>query len=171
MVTCSCESESELTTHSEHYGQYGAYPPRLVITCGISLEEAKEVFDKYWEMNWAIKKVASNQIVKTIDDEMWLYNPISRFWYSLRKDNDRFSTLIQGTASYVFDLWVRRILETREQLTAQFHDEVVLCVRTGFRESITKFLEQTIEDTNKKLKLNRRLDIGIQFGDRYANIH
>lgn len=151
--------------------QYGAYPPRLVITCGISLDEAKEVFDKYWEMNWAIKKVASSQKVKTIDDEMWLWNPISGFWYSLRKDNDRFSTLIQGTASYVFDLWVQHILETREQITAQFHDEVVLCVRTGFRPSITEFLGQTIEATNSKLKLNRRLDIGIQYGSRYAEIH
>lgn len=171
MVTCSSESGNELTTHSEYNGQYGAYPPRLVITCGISLDEAKEVFDKYWEMNWAIKKVASNQKVKIVDEEMWLWNPISGFYYSLRKENDRFSTLIQGTASYVFDLWVRKILEFREQLTAQFHDEVVLCVRTGFRESITEFLEQTIEDTNKELKLNRRLDIGIQYGSRYAEIH
>ncbi len=153
-------------------GQYGAYPPRLVITCNISLEEAKEVFSAYWKLNWAIKETAARQKTKTLDDgSKWLWNPVSKYWYSLRKDNDRFSTLIQGTASYVFDLWVYKVLEHRQQLTASFHDEIVLCVKKGYREEIEKYLQKTIEDTNDILKLNRRLDIGIQFGPRYSDIH
>lgn len=161
----------DIAKNGNYACQYGAYPPRLVITCGITLDKAKELFEGYWKLNWAIKKVASDQKVKEVDGEMWLWNPVSRFYYSLRKENDRFSTLIQGTASYVFDLWVAKVLAYREQLTAQFHDEIVLCVRTGHREPISEFLQQTIEDTNKELKLNRRLDIGIQFGNRYADIH
>lgn len=152
-------------------GQYGAYPPRLAITCSITLDRAKQLFEGYWKLNWAIKEVSNSQKVKTVDGEMWLWNPISRFWYSLRKDNDRFSTLIQGSASYVFDYWLALVLKKRQQLTAQFHDEVVLCVKKGNREGIETYLNGTINDTNNALKLNRELGIGIQFGDRYSEIH
>lgn len=162
----------DIAKNGNYACQYGAYPPRLQITCSISLDKAKELFEGYWKLNWSIKEVANAQKVKTIEDgSMWLWNPISKFWYSLRKDNDRFSTLIQGTASYVFDLWVRRVLRDRRQITAQFHDEIVLCVKKGYREQITEYLNQTISETNQILKLNRELGIGIQFGDRYSEIH
>jgi hypothetical protein len=151
--------------------QYGAFPPKLVKTLNITLEKAKELFDGYWELNWAIKEVAKRQKIKTIGDQMWLLNPVSGFWYSLRFEKDIFSTLIQGTASFVFDLWVKKVLETRPQLTAQFHDEIVLCIKQGFREQATKLLENAISKTNEILKLNRELAIGIQFGTTYAEIH
>ena len=151
--------------------QYGAYPPRLVITCGISKEKAQELFDAYWKLNWAIKEVSARQVVKEVDGQKWLQNPVNKFWYSLRSENDRFSTLVQGTASYVFDVWLGFVLEGRDQLTAQFHDEIVLCVRKGYREDITEYLEKTIQKTNDLLKLNRELGIGIQFGARYSEIH
>jgi hypothetical protein len=151
--------------------QYGAGPPRLVITCGISLDEAKKLHKAYWKRNWAIKAVAEEQVVRVIDDQMWLYNPISGFWYSLRTEKDIFSTLVQGTASYCFDTWVAHILAERPQLTAQFHDEVVLNVRKGNQQEIRDFLQETIEETNEFLQLNRRLDIGVQFGERYSSIH
>lgn len=161
----------DIAKNGNYACQYGAYPPRLAITCDISLEKAKELFEGYWKLNWSIKAVAESQKVKEVDGEKWLFNPVSKFWYSLRKDNDRFSTLIQGTASYVFDLWVSLVLMKRQQLTAQFHDEIILCVKTESRDSITEYLENTINRTNEILKLNRRLDIGIQYGDRYSEIH
>jgi hypothetical protein len=102
---------------------------------------------------------------------MWLYNPVSRFWYSLRQQKDIFSTLVQGTASYVFDRWVEFILEKRKQLTSQFHDEIVLCIRKGFREQASKLCFDAIDKLNKELNLNRKLDIGVQYGDRYSSIH
>lgn len=157
--------------------QYGAGPPRLVITCGISLEDAKELHKAYWKRNWAIRAVADEQIVKTLPsfdgdgEQMWLYNPVSGFWYSLRTEKDIFSTLVQGTASYCFDTWVSHVLSERPQLTAQFHDEIVLDVIKGYEQEIRDFLQKTIEETNEYLRLNRRLDIGVQFGERYSSIH
>lgn len=151
--------------------QYGAYPPRLVKTCGISLDEAKQVFDAYWKLNHAIKEVSSKQKVLTVNGEMWLRNPINGFYYSLRKKSDIFSTLIQGTASYVFDEWVRYILEEREQLTAQFHDEIVTLVREGNESRMEKLCFKAIKRLNDKLKLNRELGIGVQIGTRYSDIH
>lgn len=160
-----------LTTSVEHKGQYGAGPDRLAITCGISVPEAKLVHATYWKRNWAIKKIADGQLIKTVRGQMWLYNPISRFWYSLRYKKDVFSTLVQGSGVYCFDTWVAHVLADREQLTAQFHDEIVLTVDKGYRPDIEEWLKGTINEVNKFLKLNRELDIGVQFGSDYSQIH
>lgn len=161
--------------------QYGAGAPRLAITAAISLEEAQKVHKAYWTKNWAIKEVASQQRVKVVNDQMWLLNPISGIWYSLRYEKDIFSTLVQGTASYVFDLWVKNILEEREQLTGQFHDEIIICVKEGYSKyneearkwegPVVDFLRRMIDKTNQQLNLNRELDIDVQFGRRYSDIH
>lgn len=151
--------------------QYGAGPPRLALTADISLEKAKQVWEIYWQKNWAIKEVAKQQTIKTIKGQMWLLNPISGFWYSLRYEKDIFSTLIQGSASYVFDRWVDIFRQKRKQITAQFHDEVVLQIKLGHREQATKLLKDAIKQLNDELKLNRELAIDVQFGERYADIH
>jgi DNA polymerase I-like protein with 3'-5' exonuclease and polymerase domains len=151
--------------------QYGAGVKKLAKTAGISIEKARMVWETYWKKNWAIKKVASLQKFKTIGDQMWLFNPISKLWYSLRFEKDIFSTLVQGTASYVFDLWLGYILEEREQLTGQFHDEWIILVREGHRDDCDKLIRRAIDRTNEELKLNRELDISIQYGKRYSEIH
>ena len=122
-------------------------------------------------MNWAVKKTASVQIVKTIREQMWLKNPINGFYYSLRQMKDVFSTLVQGTASYVFDLWVKFILEKRKQLTAQFHDEIVLCIKQGFEKQCEELVRSAIVKLNETVKLNRELGIDVQFGLTYGDIH
>ena len=142
-----------------------------MITCDISMKKAQELFDAYWEMNWSIKESVKYLEVRKVQDQKYLKNPVSGYWYTLRKENDKFSTLVQGTAAYAFDVWVRHVLEKREQLTAQFHDEIVLCVLKGYRDQCTEILRTTIKETNEILKLNRELDIGIHFGDRYSDIH
>lgn len=151
--------------------QYGAGPTRLALTADINLEKAEQVWKTYWEKNWAIKKVAEEQKVKTVSGQMWLYNPISKLWYSLRYEKDRFSTLIQGTAAFVFDEWVRIFRLKRPQLTGQFHDEVVLHIKKGFRVQCEKLLRDAIAELNNRLMLNRELGIDVQFGSRYSEIH
>ncbi len=161
----------DIAKNGNYACQYGAGPPRLVLTCGISLEKARQLHEAYWKLNWAIKEVADEQVTKVLDDQMWLLNPINGFWYSLRTQKDVFSTLVQGTAAYVFDLWVEEILKQREQITAQFHDEVVLEITEGYEEECSKMIRNAIDIVNSKLPLNRELDVSIQFGKRYSEIH
>lgn len=151
--------------------QYGAGPARIALTANISLEQAQIVHEGYWKLNWAIKKVAEEQKVKVVDGQKWLFNPISKFWYSLREEKDRFSTLVQGTAAYVFDEWVREIRKKRPQLTAQFHDEIVLSIRDGYQEAAERLILEAIQTLNGRLKLNRQLDVKVEFGQRYSDIH
>lgn len=151
------------------YGAGGATVARGVD--GMTKAEGEVLVEKYWERNWSVKKIAEDQKVKLCMGNMWLFNPVSRFWYSLRTDKDRFSTLNQGTGVYCFDMWIYNFRQKRKQLTGQMHDEVILTVKKGHREDITKLLKESIQTTNKQLKLNRDLDIDVQFGNSYAEIH
>ncbi|MNE74447.1 hypothetical protein D3C80_1705290 [compost metagenome] len=92
-------------------------------------------------------------------------------WYWLKTDKDKFSTLNQGTGTYCFDMWIKEVLKRRQQLTGQAHDEGIWEVKKGYREQAAKLLKDAIQEVNKKLKLNRDLDVGIQFGDNYGSIH
>jgi hypothetical protein len=161
----------DIAKNGNYACQYGAGVPRLVITCGISIAQAAKLHKAYWQMNWAIKAVAEQQTVKELNGQMWLFNPVSGFWYSLRQRKDVFSTLVQGTASYVFDRWVDNILQKRPQLTAQFHDEIVLSIRKGAEDKCTALVQGAIDELNEELKLNRELAIDIKYAERYSLVH
>ncbi len=150
---------------------YGAGGATVARAADMTKSEGDRLVEKYWERNWSVKQIAEDQKVKRCLDSSWLYNPVSRFWYSLRTEKDRFSTLNQGTGVFCFDMWIYNFRQIRPQLTGQMHDEVILTVKKGYRDEVTKLLKGAIQLTNKQLKLNRELDIDVQFGDSYAEIH
>ena len=171
------EHKDGLVSHSgvRHKGkttnyacQYGAKPSTVATSAGISIYEAINLVDTYWKRNWAIEEVAKEQITKKFKGKTWLFNPVSRFWYSLRAEKDRFSTLVQGTGVYCFDMWLKNVDKT---LTAQFHDEGVWCIPKTRKDDMTNCIRGAIDKTNDTLKLNRELDVDIQFGNNYAEIH
>ena len=82
---------------------YGVGAFKLSKTLDITQAEAKAIIKAYWEKNWSVKQVADDQKVRTIGKQMWILNPVSNFWYSLRYEKDKFSTLNQGTGVYCFD--------------------------------------------------------------------
>lgn len=161
----------DIAKNGNYACQYNAGPPRLVLTCGISLDQAKKLHSAYWKMNHAIKKVAESQKFKDIDGQLWLFNPVSKFWYSLRYERDIFSTLVQSTGSYIFDIWLGKVLDKREQLTGDFHDELIIHIKKGFEEPCRKLIEDCMKEINEEFKFNVELSCGIQFGDRYSQIH
>lgn len=140
-------------------------------TTGLSKKDARSLLETYWEINWSVKKFAQDCVTKKVGDRTWIKNPVSTFWYILRNDKDRFSAVNQSTGVFVFDLWISNVLKRRPQLTAQFHDEIVLCVKKGHREEVKKLLNDAIDETNEMLKLNIQLGISVAFGDSYADVH
>lgn len=157
--------------NANYASQYLAGPKRISLTAGISLDDAKNLYKAYWNKNWAWREVSKQIKVKEVDGEKWLWNPVSNFWYSLRHEKDIGNTLVQGTASYVFDLWLSYVLRERPQLTATFHDEGVWVGKTEEEKEITRILLEAEDKVNAKLKLNRELSIGVQVGKRYSEIH
>lgn len=157
--------------------QYGSGVETIARTAKIRKALAKVLHKGYWDLNWSIRRIASNTIVKKTDFGDWQYNPISKFWYSLRSDKDRFSTLVQGSGAYIFDIWLywankladKRGLEFR--LLGQFHDEKILEVPIGLEDRYEKLVGDALAKVNSILKLNRELDCDIQFGNNYSEIH
>ena len=102
---------------------------------------------------------------------MWLLNPVSNFWYSVRSEKDIFSTLNQGTGAYIFDVWLKYI--TLEGLSPflQYHDEMVVSVEKGRREEVKIIIDEAMDKVNELLKLNIKISVDVQFGDNYADVH
>lgn len=154
--------------------QYGAGVPRLVKTTGADFRTAKRIHEAYWKLNWAVKAVAEQQYFKpTIDGRMVLYNPISKLYYILKNEKDVFSTLVQGTAAFIFDYWLGLVYQKYPQLIGQFHDEFIIRIedKEDTRSRAAEVTKQAIHFVNEQLKFNVELGCDIQFGKRYSEIH
>ena len=150
---------------------YGVGKAKLSRTTGMTQAEAGVLLEAYWERNWAVKQFASEQQVRTLNKQMWVKNPVNGFWYSLRYEKDIFSTLNQSTGAYCFDQWVAHYLTKRPNIIGQFHDESINRIPVGEEKEHESVLRWAIQKVNEKLKLNIKLDIDVQFGARYSNIH
>lgn len=150
---------------------YGAGGPKVALTAGVPERKGYELVEAYWKRNWSVRAIAEDQVVKTCNGSKWLYNPVSKLWYSLRAEKDRFSTLNQGTGVFCFDTYLKHTRNGGPPVCGQFHDEWVVVLRKGQRERMIKHAKEAIRKTNEELMLNRELGMDIQFGDRYSHIH
>ena len=156
-------------------GIYGAGPPKIALTTGMPLQQAKKLHKTYWERNKAVKQVAASFKTKTTyvdgEEQMWLLNPVSGFWYSLRFEKDKFSTGNQGLGVYMFDLWVREVRLSGIKIMFQYHDEIAFYLKETEQEIVRKKLLDSIERVNNIVKLNVPLGVSVDFGKSYDKIH
>ena len=150
---------------------YGIGASKLARETGMSLSEAANLLEAFWSRNWSVEAVAKTLEVREVNGSMWLKNPVSGFWYSLRSDKDRFSTLNQGTGVFCFDSWLAICIKNGVKAIGQFHDEVIALVPNGQEEETATIMKGAIQRLNTKLALNVPLDVDPQFGNNYAEIH
>jgi DNA polymerase III epsilon subunit-like protein len=150
---------------------YGIGASKLARETGMSLSEAANLLEAFWSRNWSVEAVAKTLEVREVNGSMWLKNPVSGFWYSLRSDKDRFSTLNQGTGVFCFDSWLAICIKNGIKAIGQFHDEVIALVPNGQEEKTATIMKGAIQRLNTKLALNVPLDVDPQFGNNYAEIH
>ncbi len=162
-------------------------------------EKSKRMLDIYWDRNKAVKQVASDIFVKVFFkdtyegvfyngailaamqkhnkplfnniEQMWLYNPVSQFYYSLRYIKDIFSTLNQGTGVYCFDMQVRAVRKKGIKIALQYHDEIGFPFLHNNEQGIRNALQTSIKEVNQQLNLNIPLGISIDVGNNYADTH
>ncbi len=157
--------------------QYGAGIKTVARTAKVSDKVAKKLYEGYHKLNWSIEKISKSTTIKKTTFGTWQFNPINKFWYSLRSDKDRFSTLIQGTGAYILDLWLyhcNRLAKKRGldfKLLGQFHDELILEQPSYAEEIYRELVADGLNEVNKQLKLNRDLASDINFGIKYSDIH
>lgn len=162
----SIRQKAKTTNFSATY-KVGA--PSLARNAGISDKEAKKLLEIYWKRNDAILKVEKSLKVKEIYGQKWLQNPVSGFWYTLRAEKDRFSTLNQGTAVYVFDTWLKHIRQEGIQVSYQCHDEWLGNVDNS--EETDFKIAKAIKKVNEELKLNIKIACSASYGSNYAECH
>ena len=150
---------------------YGVGAAKLARETGMTKKEAQKLLDAFWSRNWSVQKVASTLRKRELFGGMWVQNPVSGFWYSLRSEKDRFSTLNQGTGVYCFDNWVKKCREKGIKTIGQFHDEIIALVKEGDQIETAMNLNYSIQELNEQLKLNVDLGVDAQFGKTYAEIH
>lgn len=161
--------------------QYSAGAKTISENAGVDEETGKQLFDGYWKVNWSIKTISENTTVKKDSSgQKWQYNPINGFWYHLKTEKDRFSTLIQGSGSYIFDMWVaycNKISKDRFgvefPICGQWHDELLVQVKDADRSKkiMEGVVKEAIDMLNSKLKLNRDMACDVAFGDTYYEVH
>ncbi len=150
---------------------YGVGAAKLSRETGMSVKKAQALLDAYWKRNWSVKAFSDAQKIRRIGEEMWIQNPVSKFWHSLRYEKDAFSTINQSTGSYCFDKWVAYYRMKRPNIVGQFHDESINVIKEGEQNEHTSVLTWAINKLNEQLKLNVDLGIDVQYGKTYADVH
>ena len=145
---------------------YKAGAAKIALTAGVSLQEAEKALKGYWELNKSVLEIEEEQVViKDSKGGSWLINPINGLLYSLRSDKDRFSTLAQGTGSYMFDMWVDTFLDKlqdkwgKKTLTGSFHDELIVVVKDDKKvvDIVEKMLYDSIKEVSDRYMMRRNL--------------
>ena len=157
---------------ANYAGIYGVREKTLSRQTGMSIKECQELLESYWKRNWAVVEIAKEQFIKKLPDgSMWLKNPVSGFYYSLRFEKDIFSTLNQGTGVFVFDSWVMNMRKKGVNPNMQYHDEVLLSVSDDEKEDVKHKLIEAMDEVNESLKLNVDISVDVEFGENYAECH
>jgi len=161
-------NKSKVTNFSATY-KVGA--EALSRNANIPLSVAKKLLKIYWERNDAILKVEMECLIKEVDSTRWLQNPISKFWYSLRNDKDKFSTLNQGSAVFMFDMWLMEQRNLGLKIPFQYHDEDLLNVKNDQIEEDRAKINKAMEIVNERFPLNVPIGCSINVGMTYAETH
>jgi hypothetical protein len=150
---------------------YGCGVPKLKESTGLSNKDAKTLFDGYWGRNWSVKKYAEDRTVKNVDGRSWIWNPITQFYYFLASEKDRFSACNQSAGVRVFDGYVYEMIKRGLRPIFQAHDEVLLRVNEEDVEYTYSSLKASIDKVNKQFKFPVKIEVDIQTGKNYADVH
>jgi hypothetical protein len=137
----------------------------------ISEKAAKELIEAYWKINFSVKVATEGFITKKVDNEEWIWNPISNFWYLLRNQKDRFSVINQSSAVYCFNMWVYNCTQEGFWPVSQSHDDQLFVVSSDKADKVIQTIKNAMEKVNRQLKLNVSLDCETQIGNNVAETH
>lgn len=162
----SIRKKAKVVTYS---ATYGVGKVKLARSTGMSEEEAGKLLKAFWEINWAIKRVAETATIRKIGGKMWVYNPVSRFWINLRYERDAFSSLNQSTGVFCFDSWLAQLWRRGIRGAFQAHDEILFV--TDNVDETNLLIQESIADVNAVLNLNVPLSVDAKYGRSYADVH
>lgn len=150
---------------------YGAGVAKIAESSSLPQKDAKKLHTGYWDRNWSVKKYAEDQKVKNVEGKSWIWNPITNFYYFLASEKDRFSACNQSAGVRVFDGYVYEMIKRGVRPIFQAHDEVLLRVKEEDVEFTTKALKESINKVNAQYKFPVQIEVDVQTGKTYADVH
>lgn len=150
---------------------YGCGVPKLMESTSLKRKDAQILFNGYWDRNWSVKKYAEDRAVKVVDGKSWIWNPITNFYYFLASEKDRFSACNQSAGVRVFDGYVYEMIKRGIKPIFQAHDEVLIRCDVEDQDAIIEALKVSISRVNKQYKFPVEIEIDIQTGRTYADVH
>lgn len=165
-------SKSRSVSKTANYAlTYNCQPPTLAESAKIPLKEAKKIHEAYWDMNWAVKKYTDSLTTKKLGREEWIYNPASNMWLYLSSNHIKFSACNQNAGVKIFDTWVYFAMEMGIIPSFQAHDEILFACKPEEKEDVERKLRKAMEKVNKVFNLPIPIEIDVQFGNNYAEVH
>lgn len=150
---------------------YGISKVKLSKELKISQVEAQKLLDAYWDRNWSVKEFSKTCKIKEVGGQMWVENPINKYWYNLRTEKDIFSVINQGHGDYIFTMWISFLMKDGVVIHGGFHDELLTSCNPGEEDVVVEKLKKAIEKVNKALKPNIPYSIDYKIGKNYAEVH
>ena len=162
--------------------QYGVGAETLAASAGISVKLARKLVKAFRKINWAIDAIAASHEIKRTSFGVFQKNKFNGFWYHLKYDKDKFSTGVQGTGSYILDIWMFCLFLVRDKLQSttgkwyfnlvgDWHDECLLELDEGDEDVVRKALLDSLDMVNKKLGVEIPFKCSMDFGKNYAEVH
>ena len=150
---------------------YGAGPPKLAQTLNLDLKSAELLHATYWKRNYAVKLTEKQLKKQTVNNQLWVQNPISGIWLFVENEKDLFSAINQSSGVWVFDMFILNCLQQGIIIPFEYHDEILFWVKNDEIEDTKIKLQNAIKQVNNLLKLNVTVDISIQIGKSYGSVH
>lgn len=156
---------------TNYSSMYGIGKIKLSKDLNITVKEASKLIEAYWIKNRCVKIFTDLCKTKQINKQLWVQNPLNKYWYSLRSEKDIFSTVNQGTGDYIFTLWQHNLIRLGVVLYGGFHDEIITCCKPEECDTVIEKLKLAMEMVNKQLGLKVPIGIDYKIGNSYADVH
>ena len=150
---------------------YNVGPKTLARNLEITEKAAKELIEAYWKINFSVKVATESFETKRVGNEEWIWNPISKFWYLLRNQKDKFSVINQSSAVYCFNMWVYNCTRKGIWPITQSHDDQMYVVDVDRADETIDIINSAMRKVNEQLSLNVDLDCETQTGNNVAETH
>ncbi len=165
-------SEKRSVSKTSNYAlTYKCGIAKLAESAKVPMSQAKSIHKAYWDMNWAVETYAESLNTKTVEGEEWIFNPASNLWLYLSSDHIKFSACNQNAGVKIFDLWLYFVMQKGIEPSFQAHDEILFKVRPEDKADVERKLKESMQQVNDALGLLVPIEIDVQFGLNYGDVH
>lgn len=155
---------------------YGAQAAKVASILGVSEEEGKYWFDKFWEGNMALRKL-KQELEEVADSEGWIPALDGRKIKS-RSKHSRLNALFQSAgaitmkyAMFIADMEIKKRYPGKAVGLIRYHDEEIWECDPDIAKEVGAIGVASIKAAGKYLKLNVPLDAEYKIGLNWAQVH